>query len=64
MKIFRNPNIATVMGLISCSVSVCMFASPLATMKQVFQKGSAEGLISFPLAILSVIVCVLWTLYG
>ena len=52
------------LGLLASITSICMFGSPLLSVSTVINTKSVTGHIIFPVAILSLIVCVLWTYVG
>jgi solute carrier family 50 protein (sugar transporter) len=52
------------LGFLASVSSVCMFGSPLLSLSKVLKTKSVTGHIIFPVAILSLIVCILWTMIG
>eukprot|EP00842_Homolaphlyctis_polyrhiza_P004802 jgi/Hompol1/5322/HPOL_004332-RA len=51
-------------GLLSTLFSIIMFGSPLLSVAKVIQAKSAYGLISLSMASISLVVCLLWVLFG
>lgn len=67
VRVFYADNIASVtdqLGLLSSLTSICMFGSPLLSVSKVIKTKSVTGHIIFPVAILSLIVCMLWAYVG
>jgi solute carrier family 50 protein (sugar transporter) len=67
VRLFYASNVAQVteqLGLLCCLASICMFGAPLLSLSKVIKTKSVSGHIIFPVAILSSIVCILWTLIG
>ena len=67
VRVFYSSNVVTVtdvLGLLASFCSICMFGSPLLSISKVMQSKSVTGHIIFPVALLSLIVCILWTSIG
>ncbi|KAJ3323964.1 hypothetical protein HDV06_000940 [Boothiomyces sp. JEL0866] len=60
-----NPsNVVIQLGYMVSGVNILMYATPAVNLLQVYKFQTTHGLISLPLTVMTILVCLLWTLFG